>query len=168
MAKIAKAPVLFKNTYNSMRIAPIVEALPEASFLVCHRNPVDIAQSILKGRIKRFGSKEHWWALPPKEIDRIKQHPYWEQVGEQVYYIYKQIDEDRDRFGPERFYDVHYEELCQDTHGTLVGIEQFLVSRGLHLDIRGEVPTRFQVSTGQQINDEDYRLITKKVQELWG
>ena len=168
MSKVAKAPVLFKNTYNSMRIAPITEAFPDACFLVCHRNPVDTAQSILKGRIKARGNEEQWWSLPPKEINEIKKHPYWEQVVEQVYYTYQQIEEDRRQFGKERFYDVDYERLCRDTYGTLSGVEQFLDRRGVNLCIRGGVPTRFSISTGQRVSDADYERIARKVNEIWG
>jgi len=168
VAQITRLPLLFKNTYNSMRIAPIVEALPQAAFLVCQRDPVDTAQSILKMRVDKLGSKEHWWSVPPKEIDEIKKHAFWEQVVEQVYYTCQQIDEDRVRFGQDRFYDIRYKKLCQDTHGTLASIEGFLSSRGLSLKVREDVPKRFPVSTSQRIEDQDYQLIIRKVQELWG
>lgn len=167
LANVNQAPMLFKNTYNTMRIAPIIEALPEASFIVLWRDPADTAQSILASRMEAKDTKEAWWSAPPKEIDEISRHPYWEQVVEQVYYIHKQIEADRDRFGGEYFYDVHYEKLCQDTHRTLEGIEAFLLSRGVRLDVHGEVPTNFTVSKGRRLGDEDYRLIRETVKRLW-
>jgi len=168
MTRVARAPVLLKNTYNSMRIAPIMEAFPEACFLVCRRNPVDTAQSILKCRIEVHGNKQQWWSLPPKEIDEIKRHPYWEQVVEQIYYTYQQIEEDRRRFGEDCFHDVNYEHLCRNIHDTLSDIEQFLERRGINLDVRGHVPPQFPVSTGQKVSDDDYERIVQKVDELWG
>lgn len=167
MSAIAKAPVLVKNTYNSMRIAPIIEAFPESCFIVLNRDPLDTAQSILKGRIKFTGHKEQWWALPPKEIDKIRDHPYWEQVVEQVYYVYEQIAHDKARFGIERFYDVEYEKLCKETHDTLKNIASFLRSQGVELRPHGAVPEQFHFSTGQKVGQEDYRLIKEKLEELW-
>jgi hypothetical protein len=168
IVSLLQTPVLFKNTYNSMRIAPIVEALPEASFLICCRDPVDTAQSILKGREQVFGEKSRWWSLPPKEIDEIEGHPYWEQVVEQVYYINEQLEEDRGRYGVERFHDVHYETLCADTYRTLAEIEKFLASRGVCPEVIGEVPSEFKISRGQSVGEDDYKLIVNKTRELWG
>ncbi len=168
ITKVARNPLLFKNVNNSMRVAPIIEALPETSFLVCYRYPVDIAQSILKGRIKRFGHKEQWWSLLPREIEQIKQRPYWQQVVDQVYFTYKQIDRDREHFGADYFFDVHYEQLCRNPANTLAGIEKFLEPRGVKLEACGILPTQFSISTGQKISSEDYRLIINRVNELWG
>lgn len=167
LAKITQMPMLLKNTYNAMRIAPLIEALPEASFIVSRRDPLDMAQSILASRMEANKAKEAWWSVPPKEIDEISQHPYWEQVVEQVYYIYSQIDSDREQFGEEYFYDVHYEKLCQYTHQTLEGIEAFLRNRGVSLSVCGDVPSSFPVSKRRRLDDEDYRLMGEMVNRLW-
>lgn len=167
VAAVTRESLLLKNTYNTMRIAPLIEAFPEASFIVLRRDPFYTAQSILASRVETNKNKEVWWSVPPKEIDEINQHPYWEQVVEQVYYIYKQIDADRRCFGGEYFYDVHYEKLCQDTHQTLDGIEAFLQNRGVCVDVCGDVPSSFPISKKRRIEDEDYRLIGEAVKRLW-
>ncbi len=168
MSKVRSAPTVFKNTYNSMRIAPIVEAFPEAYFLVCRRNPIDTAQSILAGRIRAAGDKHVWWSLPPNQIDKIRGHPPCEQVVEQVYYVYGQIEEDGRRLGSSRFFEVHYEALCNDVQATLSSIEQFLGRKGVKLSVSGQVPDRFPVSRGQKVSDDDYRCIVRTVERLWG
>jgi hypothetical protein len=161
------APGLFKNTYNSMRIGPIIDAFPDACFLVLRRDPVDTAQSILRGRIEQKGSKEAWWSLPPKEIDSIRALPYCDQVVAQVYYTYKQIEEDRSRFGSNGFLDVSYEGLCAATHDTLDGVEDYLNGQGIYLQKRATVPNHFPVSKDIKIELEDYRCIQQKVSTLW-
>jgi len=168
MSSVARAPVLFKNTYNSMRIAPITEALPEACFLVCQRDFVDTAQSILNGRKKLYGDKERWMGVQPKEIGEIRTHPYWQQVVEQVYYVYQQIEKDKRRSGADRFFDVHYSQLCREPWRVLADIEEFLEGRGLKLYIHGDLPSQFPISTGQKVNRDDYERIVQKVNELWG
>lgn len=167
LAKIDGMPVIFKNTYNSMRLGPIIEAFPQACFLVCQRNPATTARSILKGRVARGGSKETWWSLPPKEIDEIRKHPYCEQVVEQVYYIYKQIEKDRAQFGQHRFLDVNYEDICNDAHSVLARIETFLGHHGIHPAKRGEVPAQFPLSSGGEVDPEDEQCIQQKVALLW-
>ena len=168
MANIAERSFVFKNTFNSMRVAGILEAMPEACVLVCYRKPEYVAQSILKSRIDRYQDKNRWWSLPPKEIDEIQKHPYWEQVVEQVYYTYSQIEKDEDFFGSAPFLHVQYEDLCQNTSRVLGEIEEFLRNRGVNA-VRNKVifPEQFTISTKKQVSDEDYNLILKKVNELW-
>jgi len=166
MSRVTRAPVLFKNTYNSMRIAPIIEALPEAFFLVCRRDIVDTAESILKGRERLYGTKERWMGVPPKEIDRILSHPYWQQVVEQVYYIYRQIEKDKQRFAKGRFLDIRYDELCNNPNKILDDIGEFLAMRGLILSKRNSVPERFPFSTGQKVGDDDYAHIVETARAL--
>jgi hypothetical protein len=160
--------MLFKNVYNTMRVAPIMEAMPNSSFLVCLRDPVDIAQSILKGRESVHGNKAKWWALPPKEIDRLKSLPYWQQVVYQVYFIHRQIEEDRRRYGSEQFHNVNYDGLCRDTHQSLSAVRGFLTRRGITLSDRFEVPASFPFSTGVKVAAEDYQRIQEATNEIWG
>ena len=167
IAQKLNTPMVFKNTYNSMRIAPIMEAFPGAVFLVCLRDPLDTAQSILEGRMKGNGNKDEWWSAPPKEIDEIRHHPYWEQVVEQVYYIYKQIEEDAARYGKERFLYIPYRRLCDDTRGTLESMHQFFKESGVDVTVQGVAPESFPYSTGRKINEEEYARLQQKVNELW-
>lgn len=161
-------PMLFKNTFNTMRIAPLLEAFPTACFLVSRRDPIDTAQSILNSRVRALGQKEGWWALPPREIDALRDHPYWDQVVEQVYYSYKQIEADRE-IARERFLDVDYTSLCRDPGDTREEIVGFLADQGIMLERRpAALPEGFRPSAGQQVDDEDYARIRAKVAELWG
>lgn len=168
ISRVFDASMLFKNVYNTMRVAPLSEALPNACFLVCHRDPIDAAQSILDQRVRTFGSRETWWSLPPREIADIKRHPYWEQVVEQVYYTQQQVARDAELVGADRFYDVHYESLCRDVHGVLEGISRFFAQRSVRVRPRGEVPPRFVVSSGPRVDPIDYDRIARKVHDLWG
>jgi hypothetical protein len=167
VSEMMDASMLFKNVYNTMRIAPILEAIPEAVFLVCHRDPAATARSILRCRIGAGDGKEQWWSLPPKEIDEVRTHPYWDQVVEQVYYTYNQIDEDETDFGSERFLHVQYESLCRDVQAELTRIESFLVSAGVEMVFRGPVPAHFPISEVQTTESDDDRRIESRVKELW-
>lgn len=160
-------PMIFKNTYHTMRIAPLLEALPEALFLVCQRDPLDIAQSILQGRIRTHGDKSRWWSVPPKEIDTLLQHPYWEHIPEQVYYIYQQIAQDRHALAEDHFMDVPYTNLCQQPAATLAGISARVAQHGGHLQPAATLPATFPISTGRKVDEEDYGKMAEKTRELW-
>jgi hypothetical protein len=167
MGWVANKPVVIKNTYNSMRIAPIINALPKAIFLVLERDPIDIAQSILIARCKVNGNPHDWWALPPKEIDEIRSQPYWRQIPGQIYYIYRQIEADQKSFGEGHFYSVEYRKLCQNTHVALEDIQRFIQERGVELQLRNPVPAQFPFSTGRRVSLEDYERLRENVEALW-
>jgi hypothetical protein len=156
---ISGSPMIFKNLYNSMRIAPIMEAIPEARFIVCRRDMIDNALSILKGRVLNLVRKDIWWSTPPKEIETLLKMHYSKQVAGQVHYIYKQIEEDKVRFGIDRFFDVQYEIFSNDVHGTLREIEQFLNLNDNLVREKSPVPHKFEVMEVEGIDEKDRMLV---------
>lgn len=167
MAAAVQAPLVFMNTYNSMRLAPLAEALPEALFLVCQRNPLDIAQSIYQARLDAHGDKQAWWSVPPQEIELIRNHPYWEQIPEQIYYIHRQIEADQARLGAARFLTIHYHDLCTAPQATSAGIQRFLAQHGAVLASRSPLPASFPFSTGCKIDPADYTRLEQATAALW-
>ena len=166
ISAVTKRPVIFKNLYNSMRIAPIIEAIPEAVFIVCHRDKIDNALSVLKGRTKNLHSKDKWWSLPPKEIDYLANLSWAEQIAGQVYYTYQQIEDDKKRFGTERFIENKYEEFCANVHSSVTRIEEFLSAKGCYLEKRDEIPKWFQAMAVDGIDPEDSKMLKKTIINL--
>jgi hypothetical protein len=166
ISAISKQPMLFKNLYNSMRIAPIVESIPEASFIVCHRDQIDNALSIMQGRTKKLNSKDKWWSLPPKEIEQLKDLAWPNQIAGQIYYIYKQIEEDKKRYGSERFLDIKYENFCNDVHSSVVKINKFLAARGCHLEEKHEIPKFFHIRRNNKIDAGDKTIMRQAFNDL--
>lgn len=164
---ITRSPMLFKNLYNSMRIAPILEAIPEARFIVCRRDNVENAISILKARIQSFNRKDAWWSVPPKEVDELLSKGHEEQVAGQVYHIYRQIKEDKKRFGEDKFLETRYEDFCRDVHGTLHKIEEFLRQSGCGLESRWDVPVSFEVRSVEGIDPKDRKKITSAIHSFF-
>jgi len=138
-----------------MRIAPLCEAFPEASFLICSRNLIDVARSILRARLIETGGKETWWSVPPREFEQIRDHPYWRQVVEQAHYVCNQIAADRERFGTERFHETRYDALCEAPRDCLERIGAFLAGRGVAPGIAGAVPASFPRSTSHRADDDE-------------
>lgn len=163
ISAISKRPMIFKNLYNSMRIAPIVEAIPEAVFIVCKRDYLNNALSILKGRERHMGDKKKWMGTPPKEIDKLFDLSNEKQVVSQVYYIYQQIEEDIIRFGKRRFYEVRYEKFCSDVYSTLDLIEQFLEKCSCKLKKGVNVPQKFETMFVSDIDFRERRIVEQEV-----
>jgi hypothetical protein len=162
---IMDSPMVFKNLYNSMRIAPLIECFPKASFIVCLRDPAQNALSLLRGRINQQNDKHNWWSLPPREGDKLLGSHYSRQVAGQVYYINRQVREDMQQFGTDRFVVVPYEEFCGDVHGVLDRVRSFLCARGHIINPRDdEVPSQFEVRHVEGLDILDKAAVERAVQ----
>ncbi len=87
-------PLIFKNLYASLRIHPIVAAVPEAVFVIIRRDESDIADSLLRARRKVHGREDLWFSVEPPNIDELRHLPPDMQVLEQVRSIYALIERD--------------------------------------------------------------------------
>jgi len=155
-------PVLFKNLLSGLRIEPILEALPEAKFIVVRRSVLDTAHSILEARMNLYGDYNKWFSVEPPEVDSLREKPPHEQAADQVRLIYALIDRDR-RLAPGAFTDVDYEKLCGDTRSVLDSIGSFLLDRGVAVRRRGDVPPSFAPKKGVRIEAELYGRLERYV-----
>lgn len=139
-------PILFKNLYCSLRLQPIAKALPEALYIIIHRNVIDNGHSLLEGRKKVYGHYDTWWSAEPPAIEQLKKLPPHQQVIEQVCHIYAQINRDKQEIGPEHFIDLYYEDFCENVHKSLNSIEKFFKAHEVDIYPRisiTELPTSF-------------------------
>lgn len=136
-------PLLFKNLPCSLRLGPIMKALPESAFVVVQRDRLETGQSILEARKSLFGNYGGWFSVEPPEIESLRGRPAHEQVAAQIQSVYRLISEARDR-APERFLDVDYGDICRDTHAALVMVAGFLKGHGIKMARRGDVPKSFE------------------------
>jgi LPS sulfotransferase NodH len=139
-------PVVFKNLMCSLRLEPIGAALPEALFVVIHRDLVATASSLLAGRKAIFGDYGHWWSAEPPEIDELRSLPPEQQVVEQVRRIEALIERDRERLGGKRFLELRYEELCADPDASLDAVAGLVERNGSRLTRRRQVEAKFDPS----------------------
>ena len=166
LLRISKKPFIFKNLYNSMRIVPIRKAFPESLFIVCHRNAVDIAQSILLCREKNLGSRSSWWSVPPREYNKIKNKPPLQQVAEQVYYIYKQIEKDISAGDTECVFNLDYSDLCNRPTQTMKDIKHWVEKQNIRLEKQFDLPDTFQIVSGRKISKDEYEELEQYTKSL--
>lgn len=109
-------PVVFKNLYASLRIHPIVAAIPESIFVVIRRNHEDIAKSLLAARLKEYGGPDRWLSVEPPNIEELRRLPVHLQVLGQARSIYELIASDLLSAGvPSRqVLEFEYDALCSD------------------------------------------------------
>ena len=166
LIRMSKKPFLFKNLHNSMRILPLRKALPESLFIVCYRNPVDIAQSILQCREKNLGSRSSWWSVPPREYNEIKNKPPLQQVVEQAYYIYRQIEKDLSIGDMECVFNLHYSDLCNRPSQTMRAIKDWIEKQNIQMERQFDLPDTFPIVAGRKICEDDYNKLVQYTKSL--
>ncbi len=131
--------LIFKNLVLSLRIPLLIEAFPNAIFIVMSRDYRDTALSILSARQKLRGSINNWFSVRPATLTKrdIVETPFAEAV-EQVAGIRAEIDAIRKRVDSHKFIDVTYENLCADPSGVIHHIVSECARAGLRLSRRTE------------------------------
>lgn len=169
--KLRNTILLMENIYNrpfvnkalslGVRILPLNEAFPEALFIRVHRNHLDIAQSILKGRKEYSGDKNNWISAKPSEYEKIKDKDYITQICGQIYYLEKDIKRDIRIIGINRCIDVNYDDLCNNPKSILEKITQFYNENTCNGVLRGKnaPPDSFHLSRGRKCDDNEYNRL---------
>lgn len=147
-----KRPILIKNLPCALRLGPIQEALPEAVYLVMQRDWAATGRSILAARQHVRGRYDKWWSVEPPGFEELAARPAHEQVLEQIRRIYSIIDDARAKYGPDRFYDVSYEDFCVDAHTGLAAIAAFVMRHRIRLMVRKAVPPQFRLRGAPKID----------------
>lgn len=161
ITRLFDAPVMFKNTYNSGRIAELAAVFPEAVFIEVRRDPVAVARSLLHARIHRCGHSHARFGFDPTHAKSACTKPYWEQIIDQILGINRSIDIDRRTIGNHRFVVIDYSDLCRSPPTELKRIQQFLFEKGTSVDTHNAPPVQLSKSPGKPIPAEDL----KKIQE---
>lgn len=151
------APIVFKNTLNSLRIPVLADALPEARFILVERNERDNSRSLLLGRLRRGGINV-WWGAQPKSMMALIESGATptQQVVEQVREISWIARADLATHAPNRWISVHYDDICNDPREVLTKVRQWLNDQGVSVGEReiDSVPSHFERRIGGHLSDD--------------
>lgn len=165
--QIFKHPFVDKEQKHANRIAALLEIFPDALFIQCHRDPLDIAQSIFLARTQDF-NPEDWFSAKPKNYANLKKKSIIEQVCAQVYFLEQDIAADRGKAHPEQFYDVSYHHLCQNPADELQKIASFMTRHGAPTEIVQDIPSIFPFSSGCKLDKGTYLALADHLESLYG
>ena len=170
ITSINQKNLFFKNMNCGQRIGALSEIVPEAFFIYCKRNPLYVAQSLLLTRKKVYKTIEKWWSIMPKEYSEIIQHSPERQVVEQVYYIEKQIQEDLNKYYPDNYCKVKYEELIKNPKKELESIIGKLKEKRLNIKLRSTYEKMPSMPSGnyKKIDDKTFLKLEEITHEILG
>jgi len=151
MAGILGQPMVFKNLYLTMAAGALARILPEARFILVHRDPVMVCQSVMRGRNQQ-ANPQHWWSIKLPHYQEWLKLPVWQQVVRQVYYSDALPRHDLRRYAPDRTLELEYTELCRQPHICLHRLEEWLGPAGYQTYRDCRIPSRFPVSAQLSID----------------
>lgn len=165
-----RAPFLNKWQGHHGRLRVLAEVLPETLFIRIKRDPAWVAQSILYGRRTLFKDEREWFSSKPRNYEEIRLKPLLEQVCEQVYYLERDMDEDMEAIGREKFLEVNYEDFCRAPGEALEEIRRFYSrSQGLcELEGRHRISSSFECSGKIKIRQDEFEAIELIFSRLMG
>jgi len=153
-------PLFFKSLVCSPQVSFLASLLPNSVFVVCLREPIYNAQSLLRGRENRLGSKEHWFSLRPGEYQQLVKLPHHEQVAAQIQCTLRDIQTSLTQINPSRSMGLRYEEFCAQPRDEVQRMIQFVESHGCKLESDlMKIPERFPSANVQKVDDRDFRLL---------
>jgi hypothetical protein len=155
-----------KNAWNCFRVEWLHALFPTAVFIIVRRNIIASAQSDLEAKLKVKGDPNAWNSASPKEYEIIRAKHHCEQAVDQQFFTWKQLYDDRDRLGPERFLEVWYEHVCTDPRRELDRIAALIEAQGGCLAPRECDLEAIRLSSGRKVSEEDYQRISEYSESL--
>lgn len=160
------APVVFaNNTWCTFQIEYLARVFPTSLFVVCEREPLYIAQSILIGR-RRLQDSQTWWSVRPLGHEAVQDQPWWKQIGWQVSETIREMHAGLERVAEGRQVKVQYEELCQDPVAKLENIVERARDLGATLPPARPIPDRFDCTNNPRVPNADLKQLEEALRRI--
>jgi Sulfotransferase family len=114
MEQLFGKPILTKNNNLNACASLVAEVFDQAVFICMTREPLYLAQSLLRARSDIHGGEDVPYGLTSPAASASDSTGVIEDVCRQALYHERLAQEQRDRIGPRRFWTVRYETFCQD------------------------------------------------------
>ena len=151
-------PVFFRNIIYGLNMNLLIKVFPRAIFVVCRRNILHQAESILIARQRLTGDKQNWWSLRPKEYRNLVDLPCWEQIIGQIHCSYEEIGNGLSKLDRRQWLEIHYSDLCKQPREQLLRILKAVGRMGGRVDCRLDViPDKLESTDVQRISDDEFQ-----------
>jgi hypothetical protein len=157
-------PLIAKNNNMNAYANIVAPLLPTAVFVCMRRNPLYLAQALLKSRRDIHGSDETPYGIEDPDGTAVESENPYQSVCRQVAF-YQTLERAQSRaIGPERYWPVDYEAFC-DNPRALVDRVANHIAPGESFDPPAGVDLNpFPISRHQKISDEEFELLTRELE----
>ncbi len=158
-------PFLNKNNRNAGCLELLSEAIPQASFLVVRRNPLLVAQSLIKARQQVQGDKSTGWGLHSHSTGCTADPlAYVDDVCDQVLKIEAELEEQLKHLPQSRIIEFTYEDFCEAPDAILRWITSRISGVQLKEDLILSELRPFEVSSSITLSDAEKRRLLSRLQ----
>ncbi|MCF1190821.1 sulfotransferase [Mangrovimonas sp. AS39] len=109
--EVFKRPFIIKAHNINYYLNLFASNMNNAIYVHMYRDPIYVINSVINGRIRRWGDINHWFGWKPKEYEILRDMDVYHQVAGQVYFNEKAILDRKDVLG-DRYLNFSYEEFC--------------------------------------------------------
>ncbi len=117
-------PFFLKSDLVGLNVAFFDALFEDVRFVVLHREPVYVAQSIYRARCDLYGDPAAYWSTRPSSFTALQDLPAALQIAGQIRGIYDDVRQGIAEVEA-RSLDVSYERLCEDPQGQIERICSF-------------------------------------------
>jgi hypothetical protein len=149
MCDAIQRPIVFKSFYAIWHLRPLCETLRKTVVVVVRRDPIAVAQSLVRMRERLYGSRDVWASVKPREYEWLKNADYATQIAGQIHYVDHAIEKGIGYADPDAVVEVSYQDLCRDPTAFLERVVERVAARGFRPQIF-DPPAGFSESAGRQ------------------
>ncbi|MFW9856151.1 MAG: sulfotransferase [Candidatus Thorarchaeota archaeon] len=168
LESVFNLPMLFRNLYCSLQIPFLSKTLNKARFVICLRNPLYQAQSILIGRKSVFGNTSGWFSLKPPEYFELIQRNDYEQIAGQIFYILKAIETSLEGISKSDYTIIQLERLVENPVKQLKKILNLIGEDQVTPNIKEKIPGRFNNRNKQAVTNKEWEFLKNSVKKYFG
>lgn len=159
-------PLVAKNNNMNAFAKLVAPLLPTAVFICMRRNPVYLAQALLKSRRDIHGSDETAYGLEGPDGKDAKSYTPVQSVCRQVAFHRKLEREQLEAIGSDRYWIVDYEDFCENPRALVNRVAKH-VAPGESVEPPSGVDLKsLPISQHQRINDNEFSLLKQELEEL--
>lgn len=157
-------PLVVKNLNCSLRLKVFSKVVPDALFIITHREIAETAHSILEGRKKSNGNYNEWWSVEPSNVKELRGMSPVEQVVSQYRQIYVDIEEAKKAFREEQFYSINYKNVCLNPHEEIRRVRDWVgVDKIKPVTSSNLIPERFERRQEVRIPEDMWQDLLQEV-----
>jgi hypothetical protein len=159
VSQLTEKAYVVKNLNCGQRIQALHEALPEALWIYCRRDPALTAYSIWRGRQDLMLPDDVWWSVMPPDVENLRDLPIFERIARQVHSLERQTEADLELYPASQRLVIWYEDLCANPRRELDAVRELGERNGVPIRVRsGAAPLALRPSRPPEVDPAFARI----------
>ena len=164
LTQLTETPWVHKCYYALNFLDAFIEASDQNLFVFVDRNPKDIALSLYRARMARYGDPLPWFSHRPASYFRVHSMDCEQQIAHQVHDLLECYRARLNWIPKERLLKVRYEDLCESRHQFLLNLKRMIYDASGYEVPWTDIPVGYSMPSSNSPQDglesKVYRAVT--------